>query len=337
MGPLWLDVEGYELTAEDKEILAHPTVGGVILFSRNYHDNQQLIALTTAMRNAAKKEILIGVDQEGGRVQRFKNGFTRLPAAQHYAQYAQMNKHIDGETLTQQSGWLMAVELMAHNIDLSFAPVLDKGHQSKAITSRSFGEDFDTVVRYSNAFIKGMKSAGMATTGKHFPGHGHVLTDSHLETPVDERDNVVEMDMAIFKAQIEAGILDVMMPAHVIYPHYDLAPASGSHYWLKQILRDKLGFKGLVFSDDLSMEGAAIMGNPTERSLQSLKAGCDMVLMCNNRDSAIHVIDNLPKFAVNDAINLRKKQTFTLSTLQASNEWKQARDNIQRILDALGA
>ncbi|MDG2681390.1 beta-N-acetylhexosaminidase, partial [Vibrio parahaemolyticus] len=242
MGPLWVDVAGYELTAEDKEILEHPTVGGLILFTRNYHDSEQLQALTQSIRKAVKRPFLIGVDQEGGRVQRFREGFSLIPAADEYA------KHHNGEELARMGGWLMAAELIAHDIDLSFAPVLDKGHQCKAIGNRSFGEDADTILRYSTAYMQGMKSVGMATTGKHFPGHGGVTADSHLETPYDERSDIFEQDMVIFKAQIDAGILDAMMPAHVIFPNYDSQPASGSEYWLKHVLRQQLGFKGLIFS-----------------------------------------------------------------------------------------
>lgn len=327
MGPLWLDVAGYELTAEDKEILEHPTVGGVILFSRNYHDSEQLLALNKAIRQAAKRPILIGVDQEGGRVQRFREGFSRIPAAQRYAQLP------NSIELAQQGAWLMAAELVAHDIDLSFAPVLDKGHECKAIGDRAFGEDIDTIVSHSLAYMKGMKAAGMATTGKHFPGHGGVIADSHLETPFDNRDNLFEQDMAVFKAQIDAGILDAMMPAHVVFPHYDDQPASGSEYWLKKVLREQLGFKGIVFSDDLNMEGAAIMGGPAERSHQALVAGCDMLLLCNNRQGQIEVLDNLPIMETPEAFNLIKKQSFTLSELQRSDEWRQASEAMKRILD----
>ncbi|RJX70429.1 beta-N-acetylhexosaminidase [Vibrio sinensis] len=329
MGPLWLDVAGYELTAEDKEILQHPTVGGLILFARNYHDNQQLLALNKAIRQAAKRPILIGVDQEGGRVQRFREGFSLIPAAQQYA-----SSHLHSEQLAQQGGWLMAAELVAHDIDLSFAPVLDKGHECKAIGSRSFGDDIDTILRHSSAYMKGMKSAGMATTGKHFPGHGAVIADSHLETPFDERETIFEQDMAIFKAQIDAGILDAMMPAHVVYPHYDDQPASGSEYWLKHVLRNQLGFKGLVFSDDLSMEGAAIMGGPAERAHQALVAGCDMVLMCNQRASQIEVLDNLPIMETSKANQLLKKQNYSYQDLKRSEEWKAASEAMKRLLDA---
>lgn len=325
MGPLWVDVAGYELTAEDKEILEHPTVGGLILFARNYHDSEQLQALTQSIRRAAKRPILIGVDQEGGRVQRFREGFSLIPAAEEYA------KHQNGEELARMGGWLMAAELIAHDIDLSFAPVLDKGHQCKAIGNRAFGEDADTILRFSTAYMQGMKSVGMATTGKHFPGHGGVIADSHLETPYDERSDIFEQDMAIFKAQIDAGILDAMMPAHVIFPNYDSQPASGSEYWLKQVLRQQLGFKGLVFSDDLTMEGAAIMGSPAERGVQALKAGCDMLLMCNKREAHIEVLDNLPVSTVPLADALLKKQSFSLSDLKLSQERKAASEAMKRL------
>lgn len=326
MGPLWLDVEGCELTAEDKEILEHPTVGGVILFARNYHDNKQLIALNKAIRQAAKRPILIGVDQEGGRVQRFREGFSLIPAAQEYA------KHTNGEQLAELGGWLMAAELIAHDIDLSFAPVLDKGHECKAIGNRAFGKDVDSIIRHSTAYMNGMKAVGMATTGKHFPGHGGVIADSHLETPFDQRDDIFELDMQVFKAQIDSGILDAMMPAHVVYPHYDEQPASGSEYWLKQVLRQQLGFKGIIFSDDLTMEGAAIMGGPAERAHQSLVAGCDMLLVCNQRDAQVEVLDNLPILEMPAAQGLLKKQSFSLSELQSSEKWKQASETMKCML-----
>ncbi|MDN3610895.1 beta-N-acetylhexosaminidase [Vibrio ostreicida] len=327
MGPLWLDVEGCELSAEDREILAHPTVGGVILFSRNYHDNEQLLALNQAIRRAANRPILIGVDQEGGRVQRFRHGFSRIPDAQIYAQ------HANGEQLAEQGGWLMAAELIAHDIDLSFAPVLDKGHDCLAIGSRAFGEDIHTVIGQSGAYLRGMKAAGMATTGKHFPGHGGVIADSHKETPYDYRDTILEQDMAIFQAHINAGLLDAMMPAHVVYSHYDPQPASGSQFWLKRVLRENLGFPGVVFSDDLTMEGASIMGGPAERAHQALVAGCDMILVCNQRHAQVEVLDNLPIMDTPVANGLLKKQSFTLSELQRSENWKAASTAMKYLLD----
>lgn len=331
MGPLWIDVSGYELDAEDREILKHPTVGGLILFSRNFHDNTQLLALCNDIRKVTDGQVLIGVDQEGGLVQRFRAGFSTIPAAQSFAQFS------NGVELAKQAGWLMASELIAHNIDLSFAPVLDQGHQCKAIKSRAFGDDLPTIIAHSTAYMEGMKSVGMATTGKHFPGHGGVIADSHLETPYDDRKDIFETDMAIFKAQIEARLLDAMMPAHVIYPHYDDQPASGSRYWLQAVLRKQLGFNGVIFSDDLNMEGAAIMGGAAKRAKQALVAGCDMLLLCNNRNGSVEILDNLP---INDVVlretktvrALFKKQAFTLSELTSSTEWKQASEAMKKII-----
>lgn len=327
MGPLWLDLQGLELSAEEKEMLQHPTVGGVILFSRNFYDSEQLIALNSHIRQVAKRPILIGVDQEGGRVQRFRQSFSLIPPAQTYAQHAQ------GESLATQAGWLMAAELIAHHIDLSFAPVLDKGHQCQAIGNRAFGDEIDTIIQSSGAFMRGMRAVGMATTGKHFPGHGGVVADSHLETPYDKRDNILELDMAIFKAQIDAGLLDAMMPAHVVYPHYDQQPASGSSFWLKQILRQQLGFDGVIFSDDLSMEGAAVMGDPAQRAEQALLAGCDMLLLCNNRQSTIHVLDNLIQTPCTRGISLLKRHSFSLAELKGSPEWKSASEALKPLTD----
>lgn len=326
MGPLWLDVEGYELTAEDREMLEHPTVGGLILFARNYHDSEQLIELNRQIRQAARGPIVIGVDQEGGRVQRFREGFTSLPPASLYAD-------LGDESLANQAGWLMAAELIAHDIDLSFAPVLDQGHECKAIGNRAFGDNLQTIVQYSTAFMAGMKSAGMATTGKHFPGHGGVIADSHLETPIDDRSTIFEDDMRIFKAHIQSGLLDAMMPAHVVFPHYDDKPASGSRYWLKQVLRQQLGFDGIIFSDDLSMEGAAVMGGPAERAQQALEAGCDMLLLCNNRQSSIKVLDSLPISHVPQAHSMLRTRDFSWSELRKSEQWKLANKNILTAID----
>lgn len=319
MGPLWVDLDGCELDALERELLEHPTVGGVILFARNFHDSKQLAALNLEIRKKAKRPILIGVDQEGGRVQRFQDNFTCLPPAQSFAELE------GGELAAKEAGWLMAAELIAHDIDLSFAPVLDRGFQCRAIGTRSFGANNEAVIRFSGAFMQGMKEAGMATTGKHFPGHGAVLADSHLETPVDNRSNIFEEDMAIFQAHINAGVLDALMPAHVIYPDFDALPASGSSYWLKTILREQLGFKGIVFSDDLNMAGAKIMGGTTDRCQQALDAGCDMLLLCNNRQSSIEVLDNLPITQVPQAAILAKKPSFSFAQLRSLSRWKEVK------------
>ncbi|MCW8329326.1 beta-N-acetylhexosaminidase [Photobacterium sp. SDRW27] len=325
MGPLMLDVSGYELDAEEREIIQHPTVGGIIFFARNYHDRAQLRALTKDIRETANRPLLIAVDQEGGRVQRFRDGFTLLPPAKAFA--SQKN----GLELAKQGGWLMAAELLAMDIDLSLAPVLDLGFDCKAIGDRAFSDDPQQVIKYASQFIEGMKQAGMASTGKHFPGHGGVIADSHLETPVDSRDTVIQHDMTVFKHLIEHHLLDAMMPAHVVFDSYDSQPASGSEYWLKKVLRQDLNFKGVVFSDDLNMKGADILGSYSERAIAAQQAGCDMVMLCNNREGAIQALDGLPQTQVPSLNTLIKKPNGEYRDLVKTRMWQDNEKTISRL------
>jgi len=282
-----IDIEAHSLSALDKEKIAHPNTGALILFARNYDNPRQVADLIKQIRSARNGDILIAVDQEGGRVQRFQTGFTRLPAAAFYAEQPE---------LAEAAGWLMASELLAVDVDFSFAPVLDVDcGVSEIIGNRSFSRDAALAGQLAGAFRQGMRSAGMAATGKHFPGHGTVALDSHLTLPVDERDleTIRQQDLLPFKQLIAQG-LEAIMPAHVVYPQVDRYPAGFSSIWLQSILRGELAFDGAIFSDDLSMEGAASIGDFTERAGLAQQAGCDMLLVCNNSAAAEQVLDKLP-------------------------------------------
>lgn len=284
-----LDVAGTELDASDRDVLRHPAVGGLILFARNYQNRDQLMALTAATR-AERPDILIAVDQEGGRVQRFRDGFTRLPPMAALGRWHDQSPEtaLDG---ARQLGRLMAEELIACDVDISFAPVLDLDYGvSSVIGDRSFHADPDTLTALAAAWIDGMAAAGMAATGKHFPGHGFVEADSHLELPRDSRPLAAleAADLRPFAALSQR--LQGIMPAHVVYDAVDSQPAGFSRIWL-ELLRQQLGFAGLIFSDDLTMEGAAAAGDYAARAAAALDAGCDMVLVCNQRAAALQVLD----------------------------------------------
>jgi len=289
-----LDVAGTELTAEDKEILAHPLVGGVILFSRNYEAPAQLSELIASIHSIRATPLLIAADQEGGRVQRFRDGFTRLPPVADLGVIHDKDRARARE-LAEQTGWLNAAELREAGVDLNFSPVLDLDmKKSTVIGDRAFHKNPETVAELARSYMRGMELAGMSAVGKHFPGHGSITADSHETISVDTRSyaDIRNADLVAFERLIHYGI-PALMIAHIIYPECDALPAGFSRFWLQDILRTELDFKGAIFSDDLSMKGAAGVGGIVERAEASLEAGCDMFLVCNDRSAAVQVIDNL--------------------------------------------
>lgn len=293
-GPLMLDLDAIELSREERVLLRHPQVGGVIFFTRNFQSREQFMALTASVREL-RGELLLAVDQEGGRVQRLREGYTRLPPMQVLGDFVTSDP-VGARQLITDIGWLMASELIASGVDFSFAPVLDIDRtHCQVIGDRSFGDDPEITVIAAQYFIDGMHQAGMAATGKHFPGHGGVSGDSHLETPFDHRnlDQLRARDLIPFVRL--AGLLDGVMPAHMVFPQVDARAVGFSPVWIQRVLREELGFSGVIFSDDLSMKGADMEGDYHAKAAAALSAGCDMVLVCNNRVGATEVLDYLEK------------------------------------------
>ncbi len=290
LGPIMMDVSGLMLTQAEKQQLTKPSIGGVILFTRNFESIEQVRELIKSIR-LTNQNLLISVDHEGGRVQRFREGFTQLPAMAKLGEVYDQNPELALEQAFS-CGWILAAELLAIGVDFSFAPVLDLdyGHSS-VIGDRAFHSNPDAVVKLAGALIQGMHEAGMKCVGKHFPGHGHVALDSHLDLPIDERPmNEIRQDILSFKGLINNG-LDAVMPAHVVYSQVDDKPAGFSKKWIKEILQAQLGFGGTVFSDDLSMQGAHFIKDIVERVQVSLDSGCDMALICNHPELVEQVID----------------------------------------------
>ena len=290
-GRLMTSLERASLTSEDKKLLSNKHVGGIVLFSKNFESQLQIQSLCSEIK-AVKENIIIAVDQEGGRVQRFKNEFTVLPSMQDLGDYA-IKKNNMG--ICHEIGWLMASELAASGIDISFAPVLDVDRDTSSIIgNRAFSNDPKLLTQLARNFINGMNEAGMQATGKHFPGHGGIFEDSHISEPVDTRsyEELLEIDLKPF---IELkNNLSALMTAHITFPKIDGVCVSYSDVWIKKILKEKLTFEGIVFSDDLSMKGAGAF-SMGEKAMKSIEAGCDMVLVCNDYDGTIDVIDAFEK------------------------------------------
>jgi beta-N-acetylhexosaminidase len=289
-----VDVVGPTLTEDDLKRIRHPAAGAVILFSRNFEDPEQLAALTADIERQREPALPICVDHEGGRVQRFKAGFTLIPPMRLLGKMWDRDREL-GRAAATAVGYVIAAELGAHGIDFSFAPVLDLDYGgSSVIGDRALHFDPTAVGALGACLVRGLAQGGVAAVAKHFPGHGYAEADSHVAVPKDERAfrDIVKKDIAPYKVVIDAGLAAVM-PAHVIYPQVDAEPAGYSRHWLQDVLRGQLGFKGLIFSDDLSMEGAAVAGGPPERARAALAAGCDMVLLCNNPEGLDALLESL--------------------------------------------
>lgn len=331
-----LDLAGTALTAEDRDLLRHPAVGGVILFARNYASPAQLSELTTAIHALREPRLLIGVDQEGGRVQRFREGFTRLPPAGRFGRL-HAEDPVRARAVCESIGWLMAAELRAHGVDFSFAPVLDLDREiSHVIGDRGFAREVEPVCELAAAWVEGMRRAGMAAVGKHFPGHGGVAADSHAELPTDPRpfaDLALE-DLVPFRRLIERG-LEAVMPAHVVYPAVDDQPAGFSATWLRGVLREQLGFQGVIFSDDLNMAAASAGGGYLERARAAAHAGCDMLLICNNRPAAIEIVGGFAggqdPAALLRLLRMHGRGRLARTRLRELPEWQNAVRHVARL------
>ena len=299
LGPAVIDVLGTTLTDEDRERLRHPATGGVILFSRNYETPEQLSALTEEIEKLREPALILCVDHEGGRVQRFREGFSEIPPMRELGRHWDRDREA-ARAAARAVAYIVGAELAAHGVDFSFAPVLDLDYgASQVIGDRALHFDPTAVGALGAALVQGFADAGMGAVGKHFPGHGYAEADSHVAVPRDERSlaEIQKKDLVPFRMAIEAGLAAVM-PAHVIYTQVDPEPAGYSRYWLQEVLRGKLGFQGLVFSDDLSMEGASTVGGPPERARAALAAGCDMVLLCNDPSGQEALLQSLGETAL---------------------------------------
>jgi len=334
LGPLMIDLLGTELSEEERDYLRHPLVGGVILFTRNFESCEQIETLVNAIHSARGNPLLVAVDHEGGRVQRFRDGFTRLPDVARLGAIYDTNKKRARE-LAKTTGWLMAVELRSLGIDISFAPVLDINHGlSDIIGNRAFHVNPEIIADLAHAYMHGMHDAGMSAVGKHFPGHGGIKEDTHLEFACDERDftDLQLCDLLPFERMIHFD-LPAIMAAHVVYPKIDQQPAGFSAIWLRKILRQQLGFQGVIFSDDLSMTGALHAGDILDRTALALEAGCDMALICNDQPAMVKVLDHFqheadPASAIRLA-RMHGKHAITREQMHQEARWHKAVKDVE--------
>jgi beta-N-acetylhexosaminidase len=327
LGPFMVDIAGTELSADDVRVLSDPLVGSVILFARNYANPRQVADLTAHIRAVRTPHLLIAVDQEGGRVQRFRDGFTRLPALRLLGRVYDEDRR-DGLALAQSVGWLMAGELRAVGVDFSFAPCVDLDYGvSEIIGDRAFHSDPDAVAALAVATLSGMRETGMAAVAKHFPGHGAVVADSHVALPVDRRDFAdLEPDIRPYRPLIDNN-LAAIMAAHVVFPAVDALPASLSRRWITDILRGELKFHGCVFADDLTMAGAAAFGDVLARAKLAFAAGCDVLPICNDRHSVELVLDRFGTDVGSAAAQARlvrmRARGEAAADLRSSRQWQE--------------
>ena len=330
-----IDLAGPYLEGPEQELILNKHVGGLILFERNFESKEQLENLCQSVR-AIKENILIAVDQEGGRVQRFKEGFATIPSMQKLGDLALKDRDL-GIELCKNTGWLMASEILASGLDISFAPVLDLDRDtSSVIGARAFSEMPGLTIDLSDAFIKGMNEAGMAATGKHFPGHGGVLEDSHIEAPVDTRSRHLIENHDLRPFMELKNKLGGIMTAHITYPSIDTKSVGFSTYWLQTVLRKRMGFRGVIFSDDLSMKGAGPEKSFTSRAKLSLSAGCNMILVCNNLEGVKETIDYLEKNNVTQSKRIkmmRASKKVTWQELEAGHRRKKTIEQIQALIE----
>ena len=338
LGPIMLDIDGTGLSPADRDLLAEPAVGGVILFSRNYESPLQISDLVAEIRALRKPPLLIAVDHEGGRVQRFRDGFSAIPPMREIGRAFDRDPD-HGEKLARTAGWLIGAELRAVGVDLCFAPCVDLDWGvSDIIGNRAFHAKPEIVATLAGEFCRGLRGAGMAPVAKHFPGHGAVVPDSHLELPVDRREyGELLDDMLPYDRLIANRLLAGVMSSHIVYRELDASPSSFSSYWLIQELRNRLGFDGAILSDDLSMKATSDFGPMPERAKRALEAGSDMVLICNDRaaaQSAVRaLVDYSNPLSLVRLARLHGTGSELRETLMASDEWQAASDLMAHVVD----